>query len=80
MTRAVAAFGALLITSVLLLLAVTGVSWFMNSPAVWAIARMRWFTPTVIALNSFWITIWVPLYVSYAHRKKSSAEKIETFR
>jgi hypothetical protein len=39
MTRVVAIVGALLMTSVLLLLAVTGVSWVMNSPAVWAIAE-----------------------------------------
>jgi hypothetical protein len=64
LTRVVAVVGALLITSVLLLLAVTGVSWFMNSPAVWAIAREPWFQPATMIFNATFvpmIVIWVAL-------------------
>jgi hypothetical protein len=75
MTRVVAIVGALLMTSVLLLLAVTGVSWVMNSPAVWAIAREPWFRIVMMVFNAAFvpmIAIWVAL------RKPNRPEPVTT--
>jgi hypothetical protein len=77
MTRAVAAIGALLMTGVLFLLAVTAVSWFMNSPAVWAVARH---------FNGLWLSIGLPFYFYFfffffhPDKKKPAAEDVAKFR
>jgi hypothetical protein len=75
MTRAGAVLAAFLITGLMVLGVVEGVSSLMTSQAVWAVARSPWFKTSIFAFNGLWLSIWLPLYISYANRKKAEATK-----
>jgi hypothetical protein len=82
MTRVIAIAGALLVTGVLLLLAATGVSWFMNSPAIGAIAREPWFRPAVTIFSTTFVPmigVWVAIR-QRRHQPEPAATRIAPIR